>query len=229
MASRALRGARGPGGGARLPAAGGPGLRARRRQTALRPCVVVAGLTKAPSSARPERKAHESPTRHPRRHPRRHQPSPAGRAGHAPRPCSSQPQLPLWGPWALAPAAPTARPASAASARAPPCTGAARGAPGARRGPPGDPCASCQLSERYGPVFTVHLGCQKTVVLAGYEAVREALVGTGQELADRPPIAIFQLIQGGGGRCVVGSRGPTRWDGPSAGHGSPWSPGGVGT
>nr|XP_055196123.1 cytochrome P450 2W1 [Nyctereutes procyonoides] len=56
-----------------------------------------------------------------------------------------------------------------------------------------------ELSEQYGPVFTVHLGRQKTVVLAGYEAVREALVGTGPELADRPPIAIFQLIQGGGG------------------------------
>ncbi|KAF3813824.1 hypothetical protein GH733_017856 [Mirounga leonina] len=60
-----------------------------------------------------------------------------------------------------------------------------------------------ELSERYGPVFTVHLGRQKTVVLAGYEAVREALVGTGPELADRPPIAIFQLIQGGGGRCAA--------------------------
>ena len=40
--------------------------------------------------------------------------------------------------------------------------------------------------------------------LTGYEAVREALLGTGQELAGRPPIAIFQLIQGGGGRCVAG-------------------------
>ncbi|KAF7483666.1 cytochrome P450 2W1 [Marmota monax] len=56
-----------------------------------------------------------------------------------------------------------------------------------------------ELSKRYGPMFTVHLGCQKTVVLSGYEAVREALVGTGQELADRPPIPIFQLIQQGGG------------------------------
>ncbi|XP_019493007.1 PREDICTED: cytochrome P450 2W1 isoform X2 [Hipposideros armiger] len=55
------------------------------------------------------------------------------------------------------------------------------------------------LSERYGPVFTIHLGGQKMVVLSGYEAVREALVETGQELAGRPPIAIFQLIQGGGG------------------------------
>ncbi|XP_021110283.1 cytochrome P450 2W1 [Heterocephalus glaber] len=57
----------------------------------------------------------------------------------------------------------------------------------------------CQLSERYGPIFTVHLGGQKTIVLSGYKAVWEALVGTRQELADRPPIPIFQLIQQGGG------------------------------
>lgn len=62
--------------------------------------------------------------------------------------------------------------------------------------------ALMQLGKQYGPVFTVHLGHQKTVVLTGYEAVKEALVGTGQELAGRPPIAIFQLINGGGGRCV---------------------------
>ncbi|XP_005080049.1 cytochrome P450 2W1 [Mesocricetus auratus] len=59
--------------------------------------------------------------------------------------------------------------------------------------------ALMELSERYGPVFTIHLGSQKTVVLSGYEVVREALVGTGHELADRPPIPIFQLIQRGGG------------------------------
>lgn len=56
-------------------------------------------------------------------------------------------------------------------------------------------------------MFTIHLGGQKMVVLSGYEAVREALVETGQELAGRPPIAIFQLIQGGGGRCVCGTQG----------------------
>lgn len=59
--------------------------------------------------------------------------------------------------------------------------------------------ALMELSERYGPMFTIHLGSQKTVVLSGYEVVREALVGTGHELADRPPIPIFQLIQRGGG------------------------------
>uniref|UniRef100_A0A8D1LKR8 Cytochrome P450 2W1 n=1 Tax=Sus scrofa TaxID=9823 RepID=A0A8D1LKR8_PIG len=65
-----------------------------------------------------------------------------------------------------------------------------------------------ELAKQYGPVFTVHLGHQKMVVLTGYEAVREALVGTRQELAGRPPIAIFQLIQGGGG--IFFSSGP-RW------------------
>lgn len=72
----------------------------------------------------------------------------------------------------------------------------------------------CQLAEQYGPVFTVHLGGQKTVVLTGYQAVREALVGTGQRLADRPPIPIFQLIQGGRGRFVMG-------EGPRGGAGCP--------
>ncbi|XP_065748333.1 LOW QUALITY PROTEIN: cytochrome P450 2W1 [Phocoena phocoena] len=65
-----------------------------------------------------------------------------------------------------------------------------------------------ELAEQYRPVFAVHLGRQKTTVLTGYEAVREALVGTGQELAGRPPIAIFQLIQGG--RGVFSSSGE-RW------------------
>uniref|UniRef100_A0A8C9BPD2 Cytochrome P450 family 2 subfamily W member 1 n=1 Tax=Phocoena sinus TaxID=42100 RepID=A0A8C9BPD2_PHOSS len=64
------------------------------------------------------------------------------------------------------------------------------------------------MTREYRPVFAVHLGRQKTTVLTGYEAVREALVGTGQELAGRPPIAIFQLIQGG--RGVFSSSGE-RW------------------
>ncbi|XP_004386030.1 cytochrome P450 2W1 [Trichechus manatus latirostris] len=63
-----------------------------------------------------------------------------------------------------------------------------------------------ELAERYGPVFTVHLGHQKTVVLTGFEAVRAALVGTGQKLADRPLIPIFQHIQGG--RGIFFSSGP---------------------
>ncbi|XP_054851607.1 cytochrome P450 2W1 [Eublepharis macularius] len=56
-----------------------------------------------------------------------------------------------------------------------------------------------KLSEKYGPVFTVHLGFQKVVVLTGYEAVKEALLSNTDEFLDRPPIPIFYRIQHGNG------------------------------
>ncbi|XP_068940946.1 cytochrome P450 2W1 [Petaurus breviceps papuanus] len=56
-----------------------------------------------------------------------------------------------------------------------------------------------KISEKYGPVFTIHFGLQKMVVLTGYEAVRDALVNSAEEFADRPPIPIFQCIQEGQG------------------------------
>ncbi|XP_036680427.1 cytochrome P450 2W1 isoform X8 [Balaenoptera musculus] len=87
-----------------------------------------------------------------------------------------------------------------------------------------DPCPSRPLAQQYGPAFTVHLGRQKTVVLTGYEAVREALLGTGQELAGRPPILIFQLIQGGGGRHLLLLRGALKGR-PPAHHTHPPRPG----
>ncbi|NXB99244.1 CP2G1 protein, partial [Orthonyx spaldingii] len=42
-----------------------------------------------------------------------------------------------------------------------------------------------KLSERYGPVFTVWLGPRPVLVLAGTEAVREALVGNPEAFAGR--------------------------------------------
>ncbi|NWI08817.1 CP2W1 protein, partial [Crypturellus soui] len=56
-----------------------------------------------------------------------------------------------------------------------------------------------KISEKYGPVFTVHLGFQRTVVLTGYEAVKEALLNTADVFADRPAIPIFYRIQHGNG------------------------------
>uniref|UniRef100_A0A8C6YQX0 Cytochrome P450 2W1-like n=1 Tax=Nothoprocta perdicaria TaxID=30464 RepID=A0A8C6YQX0_NOTPE len=56
---------------------------------------------------------------------------------------------------------------------------------------------SPQISEKYGPVFTIHLGFQRTVVLTGYEAVKEALLNTADVFADRPAIPIFYHIQHG--------------------------------
>ncbi|KAM3864480.1 LOW QUALITY PROTEIN: cytochrome P450 2K1-like [Diretmus argenteus] len=43
----------------------------------------------------------------------------------------------------------------------------------------------CELSKTYGPVFTVYFGPQKVVVLAGYKAVKQALVHHAEEFGDR--------------------------------------------
>nr|KAF6303645.1 hypothetical protein mMyoMyo1_003581 [Myotis myotis] len=42
-----------------------------------------------------------------------------------------------------------------------------------------------KLAEVYGPVFTVYLGTRPTVVLHGYDAVKEALIDRGEEFAGR--------------------------------------------
>nr|XP_040129209.1 cytochrome P450 2C26-like [Ictidomys tridecemlineatus] len=44
---------------------------------------------------------------------------------------------------------------------------------------------STKLSKAYGPVFTVYLGLRPTVVLHGYEAVKEALIDHGEVFAGR--------------------------------------------
>ncbi|XP_017159082.1 cytochrome P450 2K4-like [Poecilia reticulata] len=43
----------------------------------------------------------------------------------------------------------------------------------------------CELSKKYGSVFTVYFGPKKVVVLAGYRTVREALVGYADEFGER--------------------------------------------
>ncbi|NXP54026.1 CP2W1 protein, partial [Heliornis fulica] len=56
-----------------------------------------------------------------------------------------------------------------------------------------------KVSEKYGPVFTVHLGFQKAVVLTGYEAVKDVLLNKTDVFLDRPAIPIFYDIQHGNG------------------------------
>ncbi|XP_068136101.1 cytochrome P450 2K6-like [Hyperolius riggenbachi] len=46
-----------------------------------------------------------------------------------------------------------------------------------------------KLSKKYGPIFTIHLGAMKMVVLCGYDVVKEALVNQADEFANRPKIA----------------------------------------
>uniref|UniRef100_A0A3Q2UUM3 Uncharacterized protein n=1 Tax=Haplochromis burtoni TaxID=8153 RepID=A0A3Q2UUM3_HAPBU len=47
-----------------------------------------------------------------------------------------------------------------------------------------------ELSKKYGSVFTVYLGPQKVVVLAGYKTVKQALVDYDEVFGDRDPILI---------------------------------------
>ncbi|NXI05147.1 CP2C5 protein, partial [Pachycephala philippinensis] len=56
-----------------------------------------------------------------------------------------------------------------------------------------------QLSSTYGPIFTVWLGLKPVVVLCGYEAVKDALVGHSEEFGGRPQIpALMQISKDNG-------------------------------
>ncbi|KAJ8283585.1 hypothetical protein COCON_G00024350 [Conger conger] len=50
----------------------------------------------------------------------------------------------------------------------------------------------CELSKKYGSVFTVHLGPKKVVILAGYKTVKQALVNYAEEFGDREIVPIFR-------------------------------------
>ncbi|XP_068191943.1 cytochrome P450 2K1-like [Antennarius striatus] len=56
-----------------------------------------------------------------------------------------------------------------------------------------------ELSKTYGSVFTVYLGPNKVVVLAGSKTVKEALVNNAEEFGDRDIAPIFQDITQGHG------------------------------
>ncbi|KPP60109.1 cytochrome P450 2K1-like, partial [Scleropages formosus] len=43
----------------------------------------------------------------------------------------------------------------------------------------------CELSKKYGSVFTVHFGPKKVVVLAGFKTIKEALINNADEFGDR--------------------------------------------
>ncbi|XP_035510986.1 cytochrome P450 2K1-like [Morone saxatilis] len=57
----------------------------------------------------------------------------------------------------------------------------------------------CELSKKYGSVFTVYFGTNKVVVLAGYKTVKEALVSNAEEFGDRDIAPIFNDINEGHG------------------------------
>ncbi|XP_035297751.1 cytochrome P450 2C26-like [Cricetulus griseus] len=64
------------------------------------------------------------------------------------------------------------------------------------------------LSKVYGPVFTLYLGMKPTVVLHGYEAVKEALIDHGEEFAGRGSFPMAERLNKGFG--IIFSNG-SRW------------------
>ncbi|XP_075116664.1 cytochrome P450 2G1-like isoform X5 [Leptodactylus fuscus] len=66
-----------------------------------------------------------------------------------------------------------------------------------------------KLSEKYGPVYTIYLGMDPTVILCSCDAVKEALIDNAEDFAARGPITglgkLFYFLSG-----VVGSNGE-RW------------------
>lgn len=87
---------------------------------------------------------------------------------------------------------------------------------GALNLPPGPPClpiighlhlldlkkpheSLMELSEKYGPIFSIKLGTMKAVVLTGYETVKDALVNHPDEFGGRGRIPIFDVTAKGHG------------------------------
>lgn len=60
-----------------------------------------------------------------------------------------------------------------------------------------------QLSKTYGPVFQVHFGPKKVVVLAGYKAVKQALVNQAVEFGNRDITPAFHDLTKSHGKIVA--------------------------
>ncbi|CAJ0919082.1 unnamed protein product [Ranitomeya imitator] len=66
-----------------------------------------------------------------------------------------------------------------------------------------------QLSEKYGPVYTLHMGMDPVVVLCSYDAVKEALIDNAEDFGARGHMPLLDRISSGG-HGVIGSNGE-RW------------------
>ncbi|XP_067319264.1 cytochrome P450 2C44-like [Anolis sagrei] len=59
--------------------------------------------------------------------------------------------------------------------------------------------AFSEISEKYGPMFTLYFGTEPVVVLHGYEAIKEALVDQGNDFSDRPNLPLEEKLRKGRG------------------------------
>ncbi|XP_073494056.1 cytochrome P450 2G1-like isoform X3 [Phyllobates terribilis] len=66
-----------------------------------------------------------------------------------------------------------------------------------------------KLSEKYGPVYTLHMGMDPVVVLCSYDAVKEALIDNAEDFGARGHMPLLDRISSGG-HGVAASNGE-RW------------------
>ncbi|XP_036591189.1 cytochrome P450 2C18-like [Trichosurus vulpecula] len=55
----------------------------------------------------------------------------------------------------------------------------------------------CLLAKAYGPVFTLYLGSEPTIILYGHKAIKEALIGHGDVFAGRGSFPVSDTINKG--------------------------------
>ena len=51
-----------------------------------------------------------------------------------------------------------------------------------------------QLSQEYGPVFSLKKGSERMVFVSGYKMVKEALVNQLDSFPDRPIVPLFHVV-----------------------------------
>ncbi|XP_012823492.2 uncharacterized protein LOC100145695 isoform X1 [Xenopus tropicalis] len=56
------------------------------------------------------------------------------------------------------------------------------------------PSSFVQLSKTYGPVFTLYLGGHRSIILIGYDAVKEALIDNSDVFSDRGEGGVSEMI-----------------------------------
>ncbi|XP_018424943.1 PREDICTED: cytochrome P450 2A6-like [Nanorana parkeri] len=60
-----------------------------------------------------------------------------------------------------------------------------------------------KMAEKYGPIYTIHFGSRPTVIVVGYQAVKEVLVDLGDIFLGRGTIPVFEKFYNKSGMNLV--------------------------